>query len=298
MRRARTASRQARTSRRTNRDATSTLAFPGQLDERSAHDGDVFSTSLNNGWTLGQSGYLQFRRRGPNRAGHESLAPDTRRSTFRRAIRATRMRRDASSGRATRTIATANCVFNAGPDCRPRRRALRIWGYGRMTAAPRRKSWRRPNDDRTVRSIYPDGFLPFIKSDIADASLVGRIERRWTRLDVGSRHRLRPQCISVHDRQQRQRVAGQLVEDVVRRRRSRRIAVDDNVRSPSRGANTLARGASRRTRRRVSRRPVRDHGRRSDSYRDGGVSALDASGSADDATSRRSARRSFPDFAL
>jgi iron complex outermembrane receptor protein len=31
--------------------------------------------------------------------------------------------------------------------------------------------WRRPNDDRTVRAIYPDGFLPFIKSDIDDGSL-------------------------------------------------------------------------------------------------------------------------------
>ena len=31
--------------------------------------------------------------------------------------------------------------------------------------------WRRALDDRTVRSIYPDGFLPFIKSKIIDASL-------------------------------------------------------------------------------------------------------------------------------
>jgi len=30
--------------------------------------------------------------------------------------------------------------------------------------------WRRPNDDRTVRALYPDGFLPFINSTLWDAS--------------------------------------------------------------------------------------------------------------------------------
>jgi len=31
--------------------------------------------------------------------------------------------------------------------------------------------WRRPGDDRTVRAIYPNGFLPLINSDITDYSL-------------------------------------------------------------------------------------------------------------------------------
>jgi iron complex outermembrane recepter protein len=30
--------------------------------------------------------------------------------------------------------------------------------------------WRRPNDDRTIRSLYPNGFLPFINSTLWDAS--------------------------------------------------------------------------------------------------------------------------------
>jgi iron complex outermembrane recepter protein len=33
--------------------------------------------------------------------------------------------------------------------------------------------WRRPGDDRTVRAIYPNGFLPLINSDIVDYSLGG-----------------------------------------------------------------------------------------------------------------------------
>jgi len=32
--------------------------------------------------------------------------------------------------------------------------------------------WRRPNDDRTVRSLYPNGFLPFINSTLWDASTI------------------------------------------------------------------------------------------------------------------------------
>src|SRR5262249_35058985 len=36
--------------------------------------------------------------------------------------------------------------------------------------------WRRANDDRTVRAIYPNGFLPFIKTDIGDASLAAGVK--------------------------------------------------------------------------------------------------------------------------
>ena len=36
--------------------------------------------------------------------------------------------------------------------------------------------WRRPNDDRTVRSLYPNGFLPMINSTLWDASLAGGVK--------------------------------------------------------------------------------------------------------------------------
>ena len=35
--------------------------------------------------------------------------------------------------------------------------------------------WRRPLDDRTVRSIYPNGFLPLIESTVRDASALGGV---------------------------------------------------------------------------------------------------------------------------
>ena len=48
--------------------------------------------------------------------------------------------------------------------------------------------WRRPNDDRTVRAIYPDGFLPLIKSDIVDgsASIGLKGEAKGWKWDLGN----------------------------------------------------------------------------------------------------------------
>ncbi|MCC7055332.1 MAG: TonB-dependent receptor [Gemmatimonadaceae bacterium] len=36
--------------------------------------------------------------------------------------------------------------------------------------------WRRPNDDRTIRSLYPNGFLPFINSTLWDASTAAGVK--------------------------------------------------------------------------------------------------------------------------
>lgn len=49
---------------------------------------------------------------------------------------------------------------------------IELYAFG---GSSRRKAtapgfWRRPNDDRTIRSLYPDGFLPFINSTLWDAS--------------------------------------------------------------------------------------------------------------------------------
>ena len=51
-------------------------------------------------------------------------------------------------------------------------RGVDFYSFGALS---RRKAtapgfWRRPNDDRTVRSLYPNGFLPFINSTLWDAS--------------------------------------------------------------------------------------------------------------------------------
>ena len=48
-------------------------------------------------------------------------------------------------------------------------------GWGRR-AGNAAGFWRRPLDDRTVRAIYPDGFLPFIYSTIYDGSAVAGLK--------------------------------------------------------------------------------------------------------------------------
>jgi len=43
--------------------------------------------------------------------------------------------------------------------------------------------FRRPGDDRTVRALYPDGFLPLINSDITDYSLGGGFRGKGPKID-------------------------------------------------------------------------------------------------------------------
>ncbi len=63
-------------------------------------------------------------------------------------------------------------MFSAGM---PIGTGIELYAFG---GTSRRKAtapgfWRRPNDDRTVRSLYPNGFLPFINSTLWDASTAG-----------------------------------------------------------------------------------------------------------------------------
>ncbi len=56
--------------------------------------------------------------------------------------------------------------------------ALKVYAFGGYTARDGESAgfFRRAGDDRTVRAIYPNGFLPLINSDITDASLGGGIK--------------------------------------------------------------------------------------------------------------------------
>ena len=237
-----------------NRDATSALAFPGQRDERSVHDGDVFSTSLNNGWTLGQGGYLQLGGEVRNRAGTNRSLPDARAQYFAgdpRNANAPAMHfwQGDSYNR------DGQLFFNAGQSVGRGVELYGFGGYGQRRGASA-GMWRRANDDRTVRSIYPDGFLPFIKSDIADASLAVGLNgetRGWT-WDLGTVYGRNAfqftidnsANVSLGNASKTSFDAGELAASTI----------DDDVRSSPRGADAVATAASRRARRRVSRRPV------------------------------------------
>jgi len=169
-----------------NRGATPQLAFPGQTSEISAHDGSVLASSLNAGWSFGQNGYFEIGGESRNRGGTNRSLPDARLQYFAgdpRNTNAPAMHfwQGDSYNRDSQLFFNSGQTFSNGVEL------YAFGGYGRRRGASA-GMWRRPNDDRTVRSIYPDGFLPFIKSDIADGSLSVGFKgdaRGWT-WDLGT----------------------------------------------------------------------------------------------------------------
>ncbi|MEP6494726.1 MAG: TonB-dependent receptor [bacterium] len=151
-----------------NRDATSQTAFPAQMAEHSAHDGAVLMSSLNYGWTVGQNGYLQIGGEVRDRAGTNRTLPDTRPQYFAGDPRnntpsAIDTWQGDSYNHDTQVFLNGGQTFSNGVEL------YGFGGYGHRRGASG-GMWRRPNDDRTVRSLYPDGFLPLIKSNIDDGS--------------------------------------------------------------------------------------------------------------------------------
>lgn len=152
-----------------NRGASADVAFPGQLAEQTAHDGKTVTSSLNYGITLGSQGYLQIGGEVRDRAGTNRSLQDTRLQYFpgdprNSAAPASHFWQGESYNHDTQFLLNVGGL-NAGP--------VEFYGgagYGRRRGASAGQ-WRRPNDDRTLRTIYANGFLPFIKSDIDDESV-------------------------------------------------------------------------------------------------------------------------------
>src|SRR5512138_1023206 len=65
-----------------NRDASADVAFAGQRNARSVHDGGMLASSLNYGWTFGSDGFLQLGGELRNRDGTNRTLPDTRQQYF------------------------------------------------------------------------------------------------------------------------------------------------------------------------------------------------------------------------
>jgi iron complex outermembrane receptor protein len=157
-----------------NRDATSAVAFPGQTAERSVRDGEVLVGSLNYGWSLGTNGYFQLGGEVRNRDGTSRVLPDTRVQYFGGDPRnnnppALDMWQGDSYSHDTQIFFNTARTLDNGPE------VYAFGGYGDRRGASAGQ-WRRANDDRTVRAIYPNGFLPFIKSDITDASIAAGVK--------------------------------------------------------------------------------------------------------------------------
>ena len=151
-----------------NRGATAANSFAGQRDPISVNDGDVTTTTLNYGWSDDGRSFLQVGGEVRNRLGTNRSIADTRAQYFagdpRNNLPPTmHFWQGDSYNRDVDVIANAAHTFANG---------VELYGfgdYGRRRGASA-GMWRRPNDDRTVRALFPDGFLPFIKSKISDGA--------------------------------------------------------------------------------------------------------------------------------
>jgi iron complex outermembrane receptor protein len=135
-------------------------AISGQLGTTSEGDGDLYSGSVNRGFALGESGgfvnlTLEARKRGEtNRAGPDSLRVDP--------------------PRVTQHIGDSNTkdYYLWWNGALPIDKQSEFYAFGGIS---KRKSdsygfFRSAGDARTVASVYPNGFLPAISTDIKDAS--------------------------------------------------------------------------------------------------------------------------------
>jgi iron complex outermembrane recepter protein len=144
--------------------------FPSQIGDRDARDGKVFQTALDQGWTFSHSGFLHLTGELRDRGFTNRTLPDPRRQYFTGDPRETPLTSDARINHRQGDAATHDVqgFWNAGSSFG----AVDFYTFGglavRRSEAP--GFWRRPNDDRTLRNLYPDGFLPMIHGDIDDAS--------------------------------------------------------------------------------------------------------------------------------
>ena len=143
----------------------------GQTDEG---DGDVGHGSITYGLPFGDDGYLELVAEYRDRGFTNRTRADPRQQYFAGDPReATIDRLNHRQGDAATTDAIG--FMNFGLTFASGLQAYAFGGIGRREGEAA-GFWRRANDDRTVRSIHPDGFLPLIESEIWDGSITGGVK--------------------------------------------------------------------------------------------------------------------------
>ena len=146
--------------------------FPGQIGERDARDGKVFQAALDHGWTFTQNRFLHVGAELRDRGFTNRTLPDLRVQYFpgdpRESDPNLPLPGRINHRQGDAATHDVQGYWNAGGGLG----TLNFYTFGgvsvRRSEAP--GFWRRPNDDRTLRNIYPNGFLPMIHGDIDDAS--------------------------------------------------------------------------------------------------------------------------------
>ena len=143
--------------------------FPIQVGEVSARDGKVFHTALDYGWTGSQNSFLHVAGDLRDRGYTNRSLKDPRVLYFAGDPREA----NPPNGRVDHRLGDAAThdlqgFFNGG-------RSFGSADFYSFGGASKRHAeatgfFRRPNDDRTLRTLDPDGFLPVISSGITDGS--------------------------------------------------------------------------------------------------------------------------------
>jgi len=162
-------------------NATDELSL--ELGQTAAGDGDLVNLNGTHNFTWGNNGFLQLaaevRDRGyTNRTLRDPrvqyFTGDPKNSDSRYVNQINHRQGDAD----TRDY---GAFLNLGKQMGSSTELYAFAGWGRRNGNAA-GFWRRPLDDRTVRAIYPDGFLPFIYSTIYDGSAVAGLKgdmRGW-----------------------------------------------------------------------------------------------------------------------
>ena len=146
--------------------------WPGQVGEVSARDGKVLQSALDYGWTSGENSFLHVAGEVRDRGNTNRTLPDQRQQYFTGDARETQAGFP-TPGRINHRQGDASThdlqgFWNGGTTLGD----ADFYTFGGLSKRHGEAAgfFRRPQDDRTLRNIYPNGFLPLISSDIWDAS--------------------------------------------------------------------------------------------------------------------------------
>ena len=147
--------------------------FPQQVGEHQARDGKVFQTALDKGFSFAKNGFLHLSGEIRDRGYTNRSLLDPRIQYFAGDPRETNPLYALPDGRVDHRQGDAAThdvqgFWNGGSTLG----AVDVYSFGGLSFRHGEAAgfWRRPSDDRTLRNIYPDGFLPIIASDVTDAS--------------------------------------------------------------------------------------------------------------------------------
>ena len=142
-------------------------------------DGLVRQADLNLGFPLLGRGFIHATGEFRDREGTNRSRPDTRQQYFAGDPRNSdpALTNRVNHWQGDSEVRDLGGFVNASA---PLANGMELYAFGGYTRRDGRAAgfFRRPNDDRTVRAIHPNGFLPIIESDISDKSMAGGVKGR------------------------------------------------------------------------------------------------------------------------